>query len=155
MPVSLPSSSQDRLLVVAPHPDDETIATGALVQSALRAGASVHVLFTTDGDNNPWPQRWLERRWHIGAGERLRWGARRRSEARTALARLAVEGRGVDAHFLGWPDQGLTTMLMQDAAAIDTLRERIAACAPSHVAIPTLDDAHPDHSAIRVMVELA
>ena len=42
MPVSLPSSSQDRLLVVAPHPDDETIATGALVQSALRAGASVH-----------------------------------------------------------------------------------------------------------------
>src|SRR5690606_12528575 len=95
------------------------------------------------------------RRWRIGAGERLRWGARRRSEARTALARLAVEGRGADAHFLGWPDQGLTTMLMQDAAAIDTLRERIAACAPSHVAIPTLDDAHPDHSAIRVMVELA
>ena len=54
MPVSLPSSAQDRLLVVAPHPDDETIAAGGLIQSALHAGAAVRVLFATDGDNNPW-----------------------------------------------------------------------------------------------------
>lgn len=155
MPVSLPSSAQDRLLVVAPHPDDETIATGGLVHSALRAGADVRVLFATDGDNNPWPQRWLERRWRIGAGERERWGARRRAEAQVALARLGAGTRLADAQFLGWPDQGLTAMLMDDAGAVDLLRERIAAYAPSHVAMPVLDDAHPDHSAMRVMMELA
>jgi LmbE family N-acetylglucosaminyl deacetylase len=155
MPVSLPSSAQDRLLVVAPHPDDETIAAGGLIQSSLRAGAAVRVLFATDGDNNPWPQRWLERSWRIGARERERWGARRRAEAQVALGRLGVEGRIADAQFLGWPDQGLTAMLMDDARAIDVLRERIAAYAPSHVALPVLDDAHPDHSAMRVMMELA
>lgn len=155
MPVSLPSSAQDRLLVVAPHPDDETIAAGGLIQSALRAGADVRVLFATDGDNNPWPQRWLERRWRIGAAERAAWGARRRAEAQVALARLGVGARVADAQFLGWPDQGLTAMLMDDAGAVDGLRERIAAYVPSHVAMPVLDDAHPDHSAMRVMMELA
>src|SRR5690606_9226054 len=150
-----PSSAQDRLLVLAPHPDDETIATGGLVQSALAAGAKVHVLFATDGDNNPWPQRWLERRWRIGERERARWGARRRGEAQDALARLAGSGRSATAAFLGWPDQGLTSLLMDDAAAIATLRERILAQAPTHVALPVLDDVHPDHSALRVMAELA
>lgn len=155
MPVSLPSSAQDRLLVVAPHPDDETIATGGLIHSALLAGADVNVLFATDGDNNPWPQRWLERRWRIGRTERARWGARRRAEARLALDRLGGGGRVADAHFLGWPDQGLTSMLMHDESAIDVLSERIEALAPSHVAMPALDDCHPDHSALRVMLELA
>lgn len=155
MPVSLPTSAQDRLLVLAPHPDDETIATGSLVQSALVAGAQVQVLFATDGDNNPWPQRWVERRWRIGGRERARWGARRRLEAQSALARLAVGGRTAAAHFLGWPDQGLTARLMHDDDAIATLRERLVAFEPSHVAMPVLDDAHPDHSALRVMVELA
>lgn len=155
MPVSLPSSAQDRLLVFAPHPDDETIATGGLIQRALRAGARVEVLFATDGDNNPWPQRWLERRWRIDADARMRWGARRRVEARAALARLAVAGRVADAHFLGWPDQGLTDLLMDDPLALAALRDRITAFAPSHVALPALGDAHPDHSALHVMAELA
>jgi hypothetical protein len=58
-------TAADRLLVFAPHPDDETIATGELIQLARASGAVVHVVFATDGDNNPWPQRWCERRLHI------------------------------------------------------------------------------------------
>ncbi len=155
MPPSLPSSAQDRLLVFAPHPDDETIATGGLIQSALRAGARVEVLFATDGDNNPWPQRWLERRWRVDADARTRWGARRRAEALAALDRLAVAGHAAEPRFLGWPDQGLTERLMDHPRAIDALRDRITAFAPSHVAMPALGDAHPDHSALHVMAELA
>ena len=83
----------DRLLVFAPHPDDETLATGELIQVARAAGAAVRVVFATDGDNNPWPQRWCERRWHIGPAERERWGRRRRGEAEAALARLGVATR--------------------------------------------------------------
>jgi LmbE family N-acetylglucosaminyl deacetylase len=143
----------DRVLVVVPHPDDETLATGGLLQRALAAGAQVCVVVATDGDNNPWPQRWLERRWRIDATARERWGRRRREEARVATATLGIAAEAV--RFLGWPDQGLTAMLMRDGAAEDQLRAELAHYSPSIVAMPSLDDRHPDHNALRVMLELA
>lgn len=147
-------SANDRLLVFAPHPDDETLAAGELIQAAHAAGASVRVVFVTDGDNNPWPQRWLERRWRIGDLERARWGARRRGEAGEALSRLGLDVQH-NAHFLNWPDQGLTDSLMRDDRAVDRLVEVMSASTPTHVVLPTLADRHPDHSALRVMLELA
>ncbi|HEY0232288.1 MAG TPA: PIG-L family deacetylase [Dokdonella sp.] len=147
-------TSMDRLLVFAPHPDDETLATGELIQAACAVGANVRVIFATDGDNNPWPQRWLERRWRIDAPARARWGARRRREAMDALAVLGVDGAD-GARFLGWPDQGLTAALMADDGAVALLAEEIARFAPTQVAVPMLADRHPDHSALRVMVDLA
>jgi LmbE family N-acetylglucosaminyl deacetylase len=146
-------TAADRLLVFAPHPDDETIATGELIQLARAAGAAVRVVFATDGDNNPWPQRWCERRLHIGPVERERWGRRRRGEATAALARLGIASDAV--RFLGWPDLGLTEKLERDDAAVDALRDEIRASAPTHVAMPSLRDRHPDHGALRVMLELA
>lgn len=155
MPATPRFTAADRLLVVAPHPDDETLATGIAIQSALEAGATVRVLFATDGDNNPWPQRWLEKRWSIGDAGRERWGARRRQEAARALAVLATAGRAVQAVHLGWPDQGLTAALMQDDRAVATLVGGIAEFAPTSILMPALDDRHPDHSALHVMLELA
>ncbi len=99
-------SAATRLLVVAPHPDDETIATGGLIQQVLAAGGAVRIVLLTHGDNNPWPQRWLERRWRIDAEARQRWGARRYAEMLKALGRL---GLGHDAlQSIGWPDMGVT-----------------------------------------------
>ena len=150
---NLTFGADDRLLVFAPHPDDETLATGELIQLAVGAGAAVRVVFATDGDNNPWPQRWFERRLRIGSADRLRWGARRRSEAQAALAHLGV---GAEAtHFLGWPDLDLTRKLVSDDAAIDVLSAEVAGFSPTHVAIPSLRDRHPDHGALRVMLDLA
>lgn len=148
-------SAQDRVLVLAPHPDDETLAAGDLIQSALAAGAALCVLFATDGDNNPWPQRWIEKRWRIGPRERARWGARRRQEALAALAQLGVPAPRHVATFLGWPDQGLTALLMRDDRAVEELAAAIAAFAPTHLAMPALRDRHPDHGALYVLAELA
>lgn len=154
--MSLPAfSGHDRLLVVAPHPDDETIAAGIAIQVALAAGAAVRVLHATDGDNNPWPQRWLEKRIRIGRAGRARWGALRRAEAMRAHAALAVDGAAADARFLGWPDQGLTDALMRDDEAVCVLAREIEAFAPTSILLPALDDDHPDHSALHVMTELA
>jgi len=154
MTASLHFHPGDRVCVFAPHPDDETLATGELIQAALSAGAQVRVVFATDGDNNPWPQRWLEKRLRIGPAERRRWGGRRRDEALAALAVLGLEAAG-NVRFLGWPDQGLTALLMQSDVPVAALAAELAAFVPSHVVAPALADRHPDHSALRVMVDLA
>lgn len=145
--------SRSRLLVLAPHPDDETLATGRLILAAREAGATVRVVFATDGDNNPWPQRWIEKRWRIDSAARAAWGRRRREEARAALRVLGLDT--ADARFLGWPDQGLTDYLMRDDAAERELAGEILDFAPSHVALPSLVDRHPDHGALGVLGELA
>ena len=54
-----------RTLVIAPHPDDESIAAGGLLQRAVAAGAEVRVLVVTDGDNNPWPVRYLKKKLRV------------------------------------------------------------------------------------------
>lgn len=142
------------LAVVAPHPDDETLAAGGLLLRARAAGARLGVLLLTDGDNNPWPQRWLERRLRIGPAERARWARRRRAEVTAALDQLGVTSQQLDA--FGWEDLGVSTRLLeQTAASVRSLRERLLALRPTLVAAPTLADRHPDHSAARVLVELA
>ncbi|HET7064020.1 MAG TPA: PIG-L family deacetylase [Rudaea sp.] len=144
----------DRVLVVAPHPDDESIATGGLLQVARAAGAACRVLLVTDGDNNPWPQRWQEKHWHIGPVARARWGARRRSEARAALELLGLEGD--DVRCLGLPDLGLTLALMSgrpDVVAL--LHAQLEEFKPTRLVLPILEDRHPDHSALDVLLRLA
>ena len=46
-------TKDSRLLMIAPHPDDEALATGGLLQRAQAKGAQVYVAFLTDGENNP------------------------------------------------------------------------------------------------------
>ncbi|MFI4959095.1 MAG: PIG-L deacetylase family protein [Lysobacterales bacterium] len=147
-------SAQTRLLVVAPHPDDETIATGLLIQQVLAAGGEVRILLLTAGDNNPWPQRWLERRVRIGAADRQRWGRRRHTELQQALQCLGVPTAALQT--LDWPDMGVTDLLLHETA---TVLPRLAAAIhqfrPDLVALPALDDRHPDHGSAHVLVRLA
>lgn len=145
----------DRVMVLAVHPDDESLATGGLLQRAGGVGAAIRVVFITDGENNPWPQRALERRWWLGPADRARWGQRRRAEALAALGVLGVEAGC--ARFLGWPDQGLTALLLGDRAgmASETLARHIRTWRPTLLFVPSLRDRHPDHSALAVLVRLA
>ncbi|PWK89952.1 PIG-L deacetylase family protein [Fulvimonas soli] len=143
-----------RLLVVAPHPDDETIAAGELIQQARAAGGAVRVLLLTDGDDNPWPQRWIERRIRIGAAERQRWGRRRRAELHEALDLLGVPA--ADLRALGWPDMGLTALLRRPPAQWRTpLLRELDDFRPDTVVVPALADRHPDHGAAHVLLRLA
>src|SRR5882672_12710689 len=47
MPVKLRAVAKQRVLVVAPHPDDEVIAVGGTLALHQRAGSDVLVLFVT------------------------------------------------------------------------------------------------------------
>jgi len=143
-----------RVLFVAPHPDDESLAAGALLQRVRALGGRVRVLFVTDGDANVWPQRLVERRWQIDPATQARWGARRRVEASRALTHLGVDPS--DAIFLGAPDLGLTDRV---GPAGEPLLERLArevrAWSPSLLVAPSVRDLHPDHSALAVLLRLA
>ena len=151
--MSLTLQSSDRLLLIAPHPDDESLATGGLLQRLRPAGAAARLLLVTNGDNNPWPQRWLEKRWRIGHPERQRWGALRRQEARLALKKLGYEG---ETHFLHLPDQGLTAKLLQaDPETLDRFCDEIQEWSPTQIILPSSYDLHPDHNALYVLLQLA
>src|SRR5437660_6708826 len=46
-------SPATRLLIVAPHPDDEALGAGGLIQRVVAAGGSVRVVLITSGDAFP------------------------------------------------------------------------------------------------------
>jgi LmbE family N-acetylglucosaminyl deacetylase len=146
-------TSRSRLLLFAPHPDDESLACGILLQRSVRAGAVVRVVYVTDGDDNPWPQRVLERKWRLNAADRSRWGRLRRTEALAALRVLGVNASA--ARFLGLPDQKLTAILMCDCqSALECFAAIIADWGPTDLLVPSISDTHPDHSALAVMLRL-
>lgn len=123
------------MLVVAPHPDDETLGCGGLVAALTERGVLLHTLFITDGsashrNSQEWPR------------ERL--SALREAEANEALA------------LLGAANQPRTFLRLRDAAMprpgsaeyeaatmqIETLLRMLK---PSHVALPWRRDPHCDH----------
>lgn len=147
-------TAKSRVMLVAPHPDDESLAAGILLQKAVAAGADIRVVYITDGDDNPWPQRAMERKWRLSATDRKRWGQRRRREAIAALETLGL--RAADARFLGMPDQGLTHLLLHDCRKTAArFSHMIADWAPTHLLSPSAADTHPDHSALAILLRFA
>ena len=145
--------SSSRLMLFAPHPDDETLACSVILQQAVRAGAAIRIVYVTDGDDNPWPQRALERRWSLGPSDRKRWGKLRRAEALAALRVLDIHP--ADVQFLALPDQGLTDLLLRDCnSALTRLTQVIDDWLPTDILAPSLSDIHPDHNAVAVIMRL-
>lgn len=129
------------LVVVAPHPDDESLGLGGLIALAQRAGSGVTVIFLTDGEGS-----------HTGSPTfpPARLAEVRRGEAIDALRVLGVPATAV--HFLGLGDTalpGLAEEKRRDAM------QRIQSCIPPGDALlcvtaPT--DPHGDHQAASRLV---
>jgi LmbE family N-acetylglucosaminyl deacetylase len=96
-----------RLMVIAPHPDDEMLAAGGLMQRVLATGGIVRVVYLTDGDGYP---EGVQAEDHVespSAGDYRGYGRRRRREARAALAALGYGPSKYSYRFLSFPDGGL------------------------------------------------
>ncbi|PYT15135.1 MAG: hypothetical protein DMF51_07340 [Acidobacteria bacterium] len=147
-------ASGEHLLFLAPHPDDETLAAGALLQRTIARGGRARVVFATDGDNNPWTQRLVEGRIRIRPDDSARFGRRRRAEALAALAELGLAAD--DALFLGLPDQAITDLVIAgDGGAVERLAAVLRDWRTTLLVLPSLFDLHPDHSALAVLMRLA
>ena len=104
------------LLVVAPHPDDETLCCAGLVQHVLAAGGTVSILWLTSGDGSALSLLMVEHRLRTDAAAARELGARRMREARAAASLLGVPA--AQQLFLGYPDGGLPQLLSSNRSAV-------------------------------------
>jgi LmbE family N-acetylglucosaminyl deacetylase len=113
-----------RVLVVAPHPDDETLGCGGTLVLHRRAGDQVRVVQVTDGR--------ASRAGGLGPDDMA---ARRHHEARRAMATLDVELVWLGLPERTWPEHQLRARLA----------EQLAEFGPAIVYAPSTIDYHPEH----------
>ena len=172
---SLPRlDAQTSLLVVAPHPDDETLCCAGLIQRVVRAGGRACVVWITSGDASELDLLLIEKSLFAKPEKARDLAVRRMREARTATARLGVSAAG--QLFLGYPDRGVLRLLTDHratpytsgftgAAAVpypaalfpghpytgESLEGDFAAVLervhPTLILAPSPGDSHPDHRA--------
>lgn len=117
-----------RTVVVAPHPDDESLATGGLIAQLIADGNEVHVVAVTDGEAA------------YSRDDARELSPRRRQEQGSALVELGVPAAHV--HRLHLEDSGI-------AKDEDRLTELLFELLDdgSHIVAPWRRDVHPDHEA--------
>jgi LmbE family N-acetylglucosaminyl deacetylase len=139
------AASLGSTLVVAPHPDDESLGCGGAIALLRRHSVPVWTLFVTDGAASHtrsvrYPPPAL--------------AALREEEALAALSALGVKPDAVT--FLRMPDRALPTPDSPEyVAPVKHVREIIAERAPQTVLLPWRRDPHPDHRGAAQLVRAA
>jgi len=159
-----------RVLVIAPHNDDEVLGAGGMIQRHLAEGYKVKVIIMTNGDGQLRPP-----------GNRIKLGYRRQKETLAALKLLGLSDN--DVIFLGYPDRGLAKLWIRfweydklyiskytktdhspyknsytpktpycGLAVVKDLKEIIRQAMPSLLYFPHPNDQHPDHWATNALV---
>ncbi len=130
------------LVVIAAHPDDETLGAGGLIAAAARHGIDVVVLIASDGEGSHPQSR------TITSSDLAR---ERRAEAERAIRVLDPSAR-VD--FLGYPDGRLHEHIEDLARSIASEVADAARSGPGGEPVwlvaPLLTDGHPDHEACAI-----
>lgn len=98
----------DRILILAPHPDDEAIGCAGIIQEAVSKGADIRVVYMTNGDHNQVAFIVYEKRLTFRKDEFIHMGQLRRKEAIQAMKLLGLDEKNLI--FLGYPDFGTFTI---------------------------------------------
>ena len=104
-----PIDSRTSLLVVSPHPDDETLCCAGVIQRVVAAGGRASIVWLTSGDGSELDSLLIERSLRVKPARMRDLARRRMREARAAAAILGVPP--ARQFFLGYPDGGLLTLL--------------------------------------------
>jgi LmbE family N-acetylglucosaminyl deacetylase len=145
------SSPYQSILIVAPHPDDETLGCGGAIALLCQLNIAVKVLVVSDGTKShpnslAYPPPALKKL--------------REQESLAALAILGVAPEAVT--FLGMPDGGVLAggageisnkikeyqnAMSEPSYAIASISQYLNELAPSIIFLPWRKDPHPDHRA--------
>lgn len=169
----------DVLVVVAPHPDDESLCCAGAIERARAAGARVAIVWITSGDAFEIDAHVVERRLLTGTQGLLDLAHLRMQEAAHAAELLQIAP--AQRFFLGYPDRGIAHLLADHhdlayqsphtgASAVPypeafapgaaytganlerDLRAVIERVRPTWVLAPTPLDEHEDHRATGELV---
>jgi len=125
-----------RVLVLAPHPDDETLGCGGTIAKLTAAGAEVHVVVVSDGGKIPLPP----------GDKQIDIIEARKKESEEAAKVLGIR----QIHFLGYPDgelRGSSEKIGRDISRI------IESFKPEILLSPSPIDHHDDHIAVSKVAE--
>ncbi|MGD8192363.1 PIG-L deacetylase family protein [Brevibacillus ginsengisoli] len=170
-----------RLLVIAPHPDDEALGSAGIIQHALASGNQVKVVLMTTGDGFTSAVEVNYQLLSPGPSDYRRMGEERHLETLAAMTHLGVPKENVI--FLGYPDGGVNTLWQSNWDTNNLLRatngsERapyafsyeknapycgenvvknltkiIHDYQPTDIVYPDPNDQHPDHWATNAFVK--
>jgi|Deesub1362A_J573_1020465.scaffolds.fasta_scaffold00162_43 LmbE family N-acetylglucosaminyl deacetylase len=132
-PYSVRDLSRFDTLVIAPHPDDESLGCGGSIIKHVNSGSRVKVIFLTDGDSGDFNG--------IYGKEYV---SLRRASAGEALMILGVR----DYEFWGYKDRGVATVSEE---ITDRLRQAIKGFSPDLIYVPSPFEVHPDHRTASVI----
>ncbi len=171
----------DRLLIVAPHPDDESLSSAGLLQQALELKIPIKVVLMTNGDAY---KRAVAIDFKIpqpSPADFIKFGDERHKETIAAMSRLGVSRK--DIYFLSYPDGGLEAMFTRDwdyknlhlgrngsktapyafayeknAAycgqnVVKNLQSVLSDFKPTTIVFPGAEDIHHDHWATNAFIE--
>lgn len=167
------------IVVFSPHPDDEVIGCGGIIQQALAAGKRVRVVFVTSGDGYPRAAATLLGKTVLALGPEdfVKLGETRRAEAYAADRELGLTER--DIVHLAYPDGAFDRVARATdgtpveavltrqtaspttgapytrAAAVAQFAEILDGSQPERVYVTDAADEHGDHSASHEIVAAA
>jgi LmbE family N-acetylglucosaminyl deacetylase len=121
------------ILVLAPHPDDESLGCGGTIKLLTQSGMQVDVVLLTRGENG------LDAPGQQPPSVHAQLAARREIEARAACEVLGVR----DVQFLSGSDGGLR----DQPHLAQAIRSILEAGNYQRVFAPWHGEAHPDHAA--------
>ncbi len=117
--------SSRNVLVVAPHPDDETLGAGGTLLRLADAGASLHWLLVTAAHADDYEPAYVDRQ---------------RQQVEAVRAAYPFEG----FQWLELPASGLHRC--DRGKLVDAIRAQVAEIRPETVFLPHLNDVHDDHA---------
>ena len=179
-----PLAGVHRLLIHAPHCDDETLGSAGLILAAQRAGIQVRVVIATNGDGYLFATMQDFRKVYPTHSDFIRMGEVRQQESLAALTILGVKPDQVT--FLSYPDRGTPALWNDHWVAANPWRspyngntkspypntfnpQSVYAGAdyladvtsiletyrPDLIVYPNPQDVHPDHWGLNVFTRLA
>lgn len=176
--------SNSKVLVFAPHCDDEVLGAGELIKKTIKAGGEVRVVLITNGDGFKDALEFDYLNLHPKSSDYVNFGYTRQTETINALKILGLNEKNIT--FLGYPDGGISYLwnsnwynsepftstytqansspysnsytkaaVYSGESIVKDITTIIQDFKPTHLVFPHPNDRHPDHWATNTFVKYA